>query len=311
MKLAEGASSFQHSEMRDGGIGRTEDGLRSEARSRGETAQNSLWLRDCISLDVERGVVTEVSLIFPDVSMRPPGSDTRQQRSDGKIQRSIRRSEDRDAASSVFRGSAEGKAATGMPSFRPPATARPPHWTLSSKKLLPSSRFPYAGRSKQVRLEVGGVAQVVPCPPLSLPQRADVLVDVRSCPAPAAPAIFNRGSIFSRWKLFPLLPLVTAQRSGNLRLRRHRDHLPTMLGACQCAHGPRTRECRETFGWLRGEWAPHFNMNMGQSSSGHGPLSNPSHPSVIFSLHACTHRSAYFSPHVPAICPSLHTYLSM
>lgn len=40
-------------------------------------------------------------------------------------------------------------------------------------------------------------------------------------------------------------------------------------------------------------------MNMGQSSSGHGPLSNSSHPSVIFSLHACTHRSAYLSPHVP------------
>lgn len=49
------------------------------------------------------------------------------------------------------------------------------------------------------------------------------------------------GSIFSLWKLFPLLPLVTAQRSGNLRLRRHRDHLPTMLGACQCAHVPRTQ----------------------------------------------------------------------
>lgn len=92
--MAEGASSFQHSEMRVGGIGRTEDGLRSEARSRGETAQNSPWLRDCVSLDVERGVVTELSLIFPDVSMRPPDSDTRQQHSDGEIQRSIRQSED-------------------------------------------------------------------------------------------------------------------------------------------------------------------------------------------------------------------------
>jgi hypothetical protein len=83
--MAEGASSFQHSEQPDGRIGRTQDGLRREARSRGETAQNSLWLRDCISLDFERGVVTKASLIFSDVSMRPPGSDTQQQSSDGEI----------------------------------------------------------------------------------------------------------------------------------------------------------------------------------------------------------------------------------
>lgn len=249
MKWAEGASSFQHSEMRDGGIGRTEDGLRSEARSRGETAQNSLWLRDCISLDVERGVVTEVSLIFPDVSMRPPGSDTRQQRSDGKIQRSIRRSEDRDAASSVFRGSAEGKAERECHRF-----ARPPQLALPTEQYPPKTSplftlplrwkeqagTPRSGRGGPS----GAMSSIVPAATGRRPRGCEKLpCTCRAChfqqryrPRPTV-----SGLNFLAVKLFPLLPLVTAQRSGNLRLRRHRDHLPTMLGACQCAHVPRTQ----------------------------------------------------------------------
>lgn len=189
-------------------------------------------------------MVTEASLIFPDVSMRPPGSDTRQQRSDGEIQRSIRRSEDRNAASSAFGAQHIGKQERECHRFaRPPQSPRPPLRTGQCRpKTSPSLRASPTldgaslGRHKRGGPS-GGMSSIVPTTVGRRPRGCEKLpCTCRACCFQQRyrprPTVSGLDFLAVEIVLFPRLCLLTAQWPGNLRFRSYRDHLPTPEVGC-------------------------------------------------------------------------------
>lgn len=229
-------------------------------------------------------MVTEASLIFPDVSMRPPGSDTRQQRSDGEIQRSIRRSEDRNAASSAFGAQHIGKQERECHRFaRPPQSPRPPLRTGQCRpKTSPSLRAsPTLGGASLGRHKrggpSGGMSSIVPTTVGRRPRGCEKLpCTCRACyfqhryrPRPTVSGLD-----------FLAVEIVPSTMPFNSSMARELEvSLPS--GPPSHARGrvlasvrtfPALEERRQVLGWLRDEWAPHFHVNIGQSWSGHGPL---------------------------------------